>query len=62
MYYSFIPLKKENFLAFFFFDKKICHDLLVLIRLISLVENNLENPCLRQTGSVGNANNLYICI
>lgn len=48
MYYSFIALKNKIFW------------LLVLIKLIYLVENNLQNPCLRQTGSVGKANNLYV--
>ena len=48
MYYSFIALKNKNFW------------LLVLIKLIYLVENNLQNPCLRQTGSVGKANNLHV--
>lgn len=48
MYYSFIALKNKIFW------------LLVLIKLIYLVENKLQNPCLRQTGSVGKANNLYV--
>lgn len=50
MYYSFIALQNKIFW------------LLVLIKLIYLVENNLQNPCLGQTGSVGSTNNLYICI